>query len=55
MEIRRNQLICFNCKHKFEFSLGCSAFEDIPEEIIETNSHSKPLQEQTNEIVFEPL
>jgi hypothetical protein len=50
-------LICFNCKHKFEFGMGCEAFNDgfgIPDEILMTNQHSKPLPDQGNDIVFEP-
>lgn len=50
-------LICMNCKHKFEFQLGCAAFPDdfgIPDEILQTNQHSIPLPEQDNDIVFEP-
>lgn len=47
------ELICFNCKNYNQFDSGCKAFEDIPEEIIQTNKHDKPLEFQKNNIVFE--
>jgi hypothetical protein len=48
-------LICFDCKHKFQFQLGCKAFPDgIPDEILQTNQHSFPLPDQGNSVVFEP-
>ena len=49
------KLICFNCKHFRRFIGGCDAFPDgIPDEIISgENNHSKPLEFQTNNIVFE--
>lgn len=49
------KLICFNCKHFREFSIGCDAFPDgIPNEIIiGLNDHSNPLPGQGNDIVFE--
>lgn len=48
-------LICFRCKHWEDFSLGCKAFpEGIPEEVIETNEHNKPLKGQNNSLVFTP-
>lgn len=49
-------LICFNCKHWDDASPGCAAFPDgIPEEITEgTNEHKKPLEDQGNDLVFEP-
>lgn len=47
-------LICFNCKHKKFNDIGCMAFkEGIPDEIIVSNDHSKPLPDQKNDIVFE--
>ncbi len=46
-------LICFKCKN-FNF-LGCIAFPDgIPNEILMSNEHSKPLLDQGNDIVFQP-
>lgn len=47
-------LICRNCKHFRPLAGGCDAFpEDIPDEILLTNEHSKPLKGQKNKIVFE--
>ena len=49
--------ICIRCKHfNFETSM-CTAFPDeIPDEIIMgDNDHSKPLPDQENNIVFEPI
>ena len=45
-------LICFKCKH---WSLiGCAAFpEGVPDEILLTNVHDKPLPEQDNDLVFQ--
>ena len=50
-------LVCFNCKHLNVFGLGCKAFPDgIPDEITSgENKHSKPLPEQENDLVFEPI
>lgn len=49
-------LICNNCKHFRSEQGGCAAFPDgIPDEILETNQHFVPLEEQENKIVFEPL
>jgi hypothetical protein len=51
------KFICSSCKH-FDRSEGnCIAFPDeIPEPIlIGINNHSKPLPEQDNDIVFEPI
>lgn len=49
-------LICYNCVHFREFEGGCDAFPNgIHEIIIETNEHSEPLEEQENDIVFEPI
>ena len=48
-------LICFKCRHYVE-NEGCAAFPGgIPDEILETNQHSKPLPWQENSIVFEPI
>jgi hypothetical protein len=50
--------ICFKCAHfDIETSL-CKAFgkEDIPFEILSgDNNHTRPLPEQKNDIVFEPI
>ena len=46
-------LICYKCKNWNHFDLGCKAFTDIPQEIIMTNKHDKPLKNQDNNIVFE--
>jgi hypothetical protein len=50
------KLICFNCIHfNGPGGTGCKAFPDgIPDQILETNKHDKPLKEQENKIVFEP-
>lgn len=51
------EAICFNCKHYNEEKGICKAFPKvIPEEIlIGNNDHSKPLPDQGNDIVFEPV
>jgi hypothetical protein len=48
--------LCQNCKH-YLGSFVCEAFIDgIPEVIIDgENEHSKPLPNQDNNIVFEPI
>lgn len=52
-------LICFRCKWfgDTEDGGGCKAFPDgIPNIILSgDNLHKKPLKEQDNNIVFEPL
>lgn len=49
-------LICFDCVHFDEINGGCKAFPDgIPDEILLTNKHSKPLPNQGNDIVFEEI
>ena len=50
-------LICFRCKHFREIEGGCDAFpEGISDEITSgENEHSKPLDGQGNDIVFEPI
>jgi hypothetical protein len=50
-------LICFKCKHFREIEGGCDAFPNgIPDQItIGDNNHSKPLPEQENDIIFEPI
>jgi hypothetical protein len=52
-----DNLICFNCKHWRKIEGGCNAFPDgIPNEITSgQNKHSKPLPDQKNKIVFEPI
>ena len=47
---------CSNCKH-YLGALMCMAFLDaIPDEILNgNNDHSKPLKDQDNDIVFEPI
>ena len=48
--------ICSKCKHFRRFEGGCDAFPDgIPDEIDGTGSHDKPLPNQNNDIVFEPI
>jgi hypothetical protein len=50
-------VICFKCKHFDDLLGGCEAFrDDIPDEILSgENDHSKPLPDQGNDIVFEPI
>jgi len=52
-------IICINCVHLFENEsyIKCEAFpKGIPETIIVgTNDHAKPLKDQKNKIVFEPI
>jgi hypothetical protein len=50
-------LICFKCKNFNQIAGGCKAFpDDIPNEILSgENDHSKPLPEQKNNIIFEPI
>ena len=49
-------ITCLNCKNYID-NLTCTAFADIiPTEILEgDNNHSKPLPEQENNIIFEPI
>jgi len=50
------ELICINCKHFDNAKFNCKAFKDIPYEILSgENDHSEPLEDQKNDIVFEPL
>jgi len=51
------KLICSSCKHFDRADGNCTAFPDgIPDEILSgENNHSKPLPEQGNDIVFEPV
>ena len=47
-------LICLRCKHFREIEGGCDAFpKGIPNEILETNKHDKPIEGQENNIIFE--
>lgn len=47
-------LICFNCVHFRRIAGGCDAFPDeIPDEILLSNKHDKPIKGQKNKIVFE--
>jgi len=54
------QAICFNCKNKihlYDIPPTCKAFPNgIPESIYyDGEDHSKPLPDQNNDIVFEPI
>lgn len=50
------EFICSNCKHFRRFEGGCDAFpEGIPDEIDTPGSHDKPLPDQGNNIVYEPI
>lgn len=51
------ELVCFNCKNFRRFEGGCNAFPNgIPDEITSgENEHLKPLPDQENDIVFEPI
>lgn len=53
----KDDFVCFNCKHLRIIDGGCDAFPDgIPEIITSAkNKHSKPLPDQKNDIVFEPI
>jgi hypothetical protein len=50
-------LICAECKHFKHQKFNCIAFPDgIPEIIFSgENDHSKPLPNQDNDIIFEPI
>jgi len=49
-------LICLNCKNFNEDAGGCVDFTDgIPDKIIKSNKHDKPLKKQKNNIIFEPI
>lgn len=48
-------IICLKCKNYIKNG-KCKAFEEIPLEIINgDNDHSKPLPDQKNDIIFEPI
>ena len=51
------QPICIDCKNYNLDKGNCKAFpKGIPDEIyLGDNDHAKPLKEQTNNIVFEPI
>lgn len=56
MEPKVNDFICFNCKHNVPGEPGCKAFpKGIPEEIIVSNKHDKPLKNQGNDLVYTPI
>lgn len=47
--------ICLNCIHFNKEKFNCSAFKEIPYEILTGfNIHDKPLKNQLNNIFFEP-
>ena len=46
-------LICFTCKHFGKGGGACAAFDEIPDNILRTNKHSKPLPGQLNNLVYE--
>ena len=48
--------ICLRCAHLFEFKTGCEAFpEGIPNEILISGKHFKPVPGQINNLVFQEL
>ena len=50
--------ICDRCKHRQGVYGGCKAFpfpKGIPDEILQTNKHDKPLKYQNNDLVFTPI
>lgn len=48
-------ILCQNCKNYLS-DLSCQAFKKIPDEILlKGNPHDKPLKNQGNDIVFEPI
>jgi hypothetical protein len=49
--------ICFKCAHFDREKLNCAAFPvEIPDEILQgDNNHTKPLPEQKNNIIFQPI
>ena len=50
-------LLCIGCKHYNISKNNCKAFEtEVPYEIyVGLNDHSKPLPNQENNIIFEPI
>lgn len=55
-ETTTKRLICLECVNWDRFD-GCRAFPDgdIPDEILQSNKHDKPIDGQKNDIVFEQL
>jgi hypothetical protein len=54
-EIKKMFPICNKCKNHLD-GLRCKAFSVIPDSILfGENNHSKPIPNQKNNIVFEPL
>jgi len=48
--------ICESCIHFTPLAGGCKAFpEGIPEEILESNKHDKPIKGQKNDLVYMPV
>ena len=49
-------IFCYMCKHRIQENT-CEAFPaGIPEEILTgENDHTKPLPDQENDIVYEPI
>ena len=48
--------ICNKCAHRRKFGGGCNAFPDgIPDEILWSGKHSKPIKGQDNNYVFESV
>jgi len=54
--MERIDLICLRCAHYTPLEGGCKAFPfnagGIPEKILQTNRHDKPLPGQKNDLVF---
>jgi hypothetical protein len=49
------EMICCKCKN-YSHNGKCKAFNSIPNEILlGANKHLKPLPDQGNDIVFEPI
>jgi len=47
---------CLKCKHFNQFGIGCKAFDDIPENVVNgMNKHTKPIKGQRGKYVFEPI
>ena len=52
-DIRENH-ICARCIHSSPLKLGCAAFpEGIPDEILISGRHFKPVPGQINNLVFQ--
>jgi hypothetical protein len=52
---QNKQPVCNNCKNYIK-GLECKAFARIPDEILfNANNHNKPLKDQANDIIFEPI